>query len=81
MAELKHGSQPIVVEETPGKKAYCQGGLSANLPYCDGTHSREGTGVSPMVVTVEAPGRKAVCQCHQSGNRPFCDGTHSRLPR
>ena len=81
MAAVKHGTRPIVIEETAGKKAYCQCGLSAKLPYCDGTHSREGTGVGPIVCEVEAPGRKAVCQCHQSGNKPWCDGTHSRLPR
>lgn len=79
MAKPKHGSKPIVVEETAGKKAYCQCGLSANLPYCDGSHSSEGTGLAPIVVAVESPGKKAVCQCHQSGNRPWCDGTHSNL--
>ncbi len=79
MADAKHGTQPIVVDETPGKKAYCQCGLSANLPYCDGAHSRGGTLVTPIVVEIEAPSKKAVCQCHQSGNLPWCDGTHSKL--
>ena len=41
MAEPKHGTSPMVIDETPGKKAYCQCGLSENLPYCDGSHSRE----------------------------------------
>lgn len=79
MAEPKHGTRPIVVNETPGKKAYCQCGHSATLPYCDGAHAREHTGLAPMVVTVETAGSKAVCQCHRSGNRPWCDGTHSRV--
>jgi CDGSH-type Zn-finger protein len=79
MAEPKHGTRPIVVEETAGKKAYCQCGLSAKLPYCDGTHSRMGTGLAPIVCEADAPGKKAVCQCHHSGNKPWCDGTHSRL--
>lgn len=78
MAEPKHGIKPIIVNETAGKKAYCQCGLSANLPYCDGSHSLEGTGLAPIVVTVEAPGKKAICQCHRSGTRPWCDGTHSK---
>ena len=77
--EAKHGTSPIVVDETAGKKAYCQCGLTANPPYCDGTHSREGTGIVPIVVELEEAGKKAVCQCHQSGNKPWCDGTHSRL--
>ena len=79
MTEPKNGTHPIVVEETPGTKAYCQCGLSTKLPYCDGTHGRENTGIQPMVVEVESAGKKAVCQCHQSSNKPWCDGTHSRL--
>ena len=79
MAEPKHGTRPMVIEETAGKKAYCQCGLSAKLPYCDGAHSREGTGLKPIVVEVPQPGKLAVCQCHRSGKLPYCDGTHSRL--
>jgi len=78
MAEPKHGTQPIVVDETPGKKAYCICGHSANLPYCDGSHSREQTGLAPIVVEVTEAGKKAICQCHRSGNAPWCDGTHSK---
>ncbi len=79
MANVKHGTAPMVVDETPGPKAYCQCGLSANLPYCDGSHSRESTGVVPIVFEVKEAGKKAVCQCHKSGNLPWCDGTHSKL--
>jgi len=78
MAEPKHGTQPIVIEETPGKKAYCVCGHSADLPYCDGSHSREQTGLAPIVVDVTEAGKKAICQCHRSGNAPWCDGTHSK---
>ncbi|MBK8269315.1 MAG: CDGSH iron-sulfur domain-containing protein [Planctomycetes bacterium] len=73
-----HGVKPIVIEETPGKKAYCQCGLSEKLPYCDGAHNRHATGLAPIVCDVAEPGKKAVCQCHRSGNKPWCDGTHSR---
>jgi len=79
MAEPKHGTKPIVIDETPGQKAYCQCGWSQNLPYCDGSHSRLDTGCSPIVCTVKEAGKKAVCQCHQSGNLPWCDGTHAKL--
>jgi len=78
MGEPKHENQPMVIEETPGKKAYCQCGLSGKLPYCDGAHSREGTDISPLVVEVADEGKKAVCQCHRSEKLPWCDGTHSR---
>ena len=78
VADPIHGSAPLVLDETAGRKAYCQCGLSAKLPYCDGTHSREGTGLAPVVVEVPEDGKKAVCQCHRTGNSPWCDGTHSR---
>jgi len=76
MAEPRHGTQPIVIEETPGKKAYCACGLSENLPYCDGAHNREQTGLSPFVCEIADAGKKAICQCHRSANMPFCDGSH-----
>jgi CDGSH-type Zn-finger protein len=78
MSEPVHGARPIVIDETAGTKWYCQCGLSSNLPYCDGTHSREGTGISPMKAEIEEPGKKAICQCHRSGSLPWCDGTHSK---
>ncbi len=79
MAEPRHGTRPIVIEETAGKKAYCQCGWSQNLPYCDGSHARLGTGCTPIVCEVTEPGRKALCQCHRSGRLPWCDGTHKTL--
>jgi CDGSH-type Zn-finger protein len=79
MREPVNGTRPIVVEETCGKKAYCQCGLSANLPYCDGSHSREGTGLRPIVVDVPQDGKKSICQCRRSSNLPWCDGTHKTL--
>ncbi len=79
MADIKTGDRPLVIDETPGKKAYCQCGLSAKIPYCDGAHSREGTDVTPIVVEVAETGTKAICQCFKSRKKPWCDGTHSRL--
>ncbi len=34
-----HGTSPMVIDETPGKKAVCQCHQSGNRPWCDGTHS------------------------------------------
>lgn len=79
MAEPKHGKAPIVIDETCGKKAYCTCGWSENLPYCDGSHGRQGLAERPFVCEITEDGKKAVCQCHQSGNMPWCDGTHSKL--
>lgn len=80
MTAPKHGSCPIVIDETPGRKAYCSCGHSGKLPYCDGSHSRLATALAPNVVEVPEAGRKAVCQCHRSSNQPWCDGTHSKAP-
>ena len=76
MTDAKHGSAPLVIQETPGKKAYCQCGLSDKLPHCDGAHGRENTGIKQIVVEITEPETKAVCQCHRSGNSPWCDGSH-----
>jgi CDGSH-type Zn-finger protein len=81
MTEPKHGTSPIVIEESPGKKAYCQCGHSEKLPYCDGAHNRLQTGLRPIVCEITEPAKKAVCQCHRSANLPWCDGTHRTLPR
>jgi CDGSH-type Zn-finger protein len=81
MAEPKHGTQPIRVEETSGKKAYCTCGRSEKLPYCDGSHNRLSTGCKPVkLILAEAEaGTRWICQCHQSRNMPWCDGTHNTL--
>lgn len=76
--EPKYVNAPIVIEETPGKKAYCQCGLSAMLPYCDGAHSQYKTGLAPRVVEIKDAGKKSVCQCHRSANLPWCDGSHKK---
>ena len=79
MAEPKHGTGPIGVEETPGKKAYCTCGWSERLPYCDGSHNRKETGCKPVLCELDAAGKKWICQCHQTKNPPWCDGTHKSL--
>jgi CDGSH-type Zn-finger protein len=79
MAEPKKGDKPIVIEETPGKRAYCQCGWSERLPHCDGSHKQQCPDVGPMVCEITEPGRKAVCQCGRSGDLPWCDGSHKQI--
>ena len=67
---------PYVIEEEPGKKAWCACGKSANQPYCDGSHV--GTGCVPVVVEITEKKHVAWCGCRKTGNAPFCDGTHSK---
>lgn len=71
---------PFVIEVQPGTVAWCACGHSANQPFCDGSHARENTGLSPMIVKIEETGqKKAFCGCKQTSNPPFCDGTHAKL--
>lgn len=69
--------KPYVVEETPGKRAWCACGLSAKQPYCDGSHKT--TEFKPIIVTIEKAGKVFWCGCKHSANAPYCDGTHSTL--
>lgn len=44
-------NSPYIINETPGKKAWCSCKLSKNQPYCDGSH--KGTEFKPIVVDIE----------------------------
>lgn len=70
---------PYVVNETPGRKAWCSCGESVKQPYCDGSHARLNTGKKPVIVEITEAKTVAWCGCKQSGNKPYCDGTHSKL--
>ena len=70
---------PYVVEEQPGRKAWCSCGESEKQPYCDGAHARKNTGMRPIAVEIAEPKTVAWCGCKQSGNKPYCDGTHAKL--
>jgi CDGSH-type Zn-finger protein len=76
---MPNQNAPYVCEEKPGTKAWCACGESENQPYCDGSHARKNTGMTPMVVEIDEEKTVAWCGCRQSGNKPFCDGTHSKL--
>ena len=69
--------KPYVLDESPGKRAWCACGRSKNQPFCDGSHS--GTEFLPIVVEITEAGKVAWCGCKNSGNKPYCDGTHSKL--
>lgn len=71
---------PYVKDEQPRKVAWCACGQSANQPYCDGSHGRLGTGMSPVIVELKEAKKVAWCGCKHSHNKPFCDGSHAKLP-
>ena len=69
---------PVKVALEAGKDYwYCTCGLSANQPFCDGSH--KGTAFAPKKFTAEAAGDAWLCQCKQTKNAPFCDGSHKGL--
>jgi CDGSH-type Zn-finger protein len=69
-------NKPYVIEESPGKRAWCACGRTKTQPFCDGSHV--GTGLSPVIVKIEEKKHVAWCGCRKSGNKPFCDGSHGR---
>lgn len=71
---------PYVIDEQPGKKAWCACGHSEKQPYCDGSHARLNTGMQPMIVEITEAKKVAWCGCKHSKNKPYCDGTHRTLP-
>lgn len=71
---------PCVIDEQPGKKAWCSCGHSQKQPYCDGAHSRLGTGMTPIIVEMTEAKKVAWCACKHSKTKPYCDGSHKSLP-
>lgn len=71
------GDAPIAVEVTPGKAYFwCSCGLSANQPFCDGSHA--GTEFAPQKYVAGDEGKVFFCTCKATAKAPLCDGSHSR---
>lgn len=69
--------QPAVLTLAPGTYYWCACGLSAQQPFCDGSH--KGTDFVPLKFEVTEPGEHVLCQCKHTANKPFCDGAHHHL--
>ncbi len=70
--------EPIAVDLEAGKTYHwCACGLSANQPFCDGSH--KDTGLEPLTFTADESKTAYLCACKQSAGKPFCDGSHKEL--
>ena len=77
--------EPVVAQKAPyqanieaGKSyAWCACGLSANQPFCDGSH--KDTGIKPVVFKAEETKEVWFCGCKATKGQPYCDGSHSTL--
>jgi len=69
---------PAAVDVEAGKSYFwCACGLSANQPFCDGSH--KDTGFTPVKYEAMEDGRVFFCRCKHSAKAPLCDGTHKNL--
>ncbi|MGC1461706.1 MAG: CDGSH iron-sulfur domain-containing protein [Terracidiphilus sp.] len=67
---------PYPVEVEAGKSyAWCACGMSANQPFCDGSH--RGGEFTPIKFVAEKSETVYLCGCKHTADRPFCDGSHS----
>ena len=56
---------------------WCSCGLSANQPFCDGSH--KGTDFAPVKWTATETKDVFFCACKHSADPVICDGTHAKL--
>lgn len=70
--------EPYPVEVTAGKTYFwCACGLSANQPFCDGSH--RATDLNPVKYEATVDRTLFFCGCKATGKQPLCDGTHNSL--
>jgi CDGSH-type Zn-finger protein len=72
-------SHPLVTEMGCGTYYWCRCGRTRTVPYCDGSHTATGTGITPLAFEIQEPQTAAICSCGLSGNPPYCDGSHASL--
>lgn len=57
--------------------SWCACGLSANQPFCDGSHKT--TEFKPVVYTADDDKLVGFCGCKHTKTQPLCDGAHKTL--
>lgn len=75
-AAVRAADTPFAVEVEQDKDYWwCACGLSANQPFCDGSHKT--TDLTPVKYTAIASRTVFFCGCKATGKQPMCDGSHN----
>ena len=74
---VRAGDTLLPVEVEAGKTYFwCTCGLSANQPFCDGSH--QPTDFTPLAWKAPATKRVFFCTCKATQGQPLCDGSHNQ---
>lgn len=66
-------NSPYAVQVEEGREyLWCSCGLSADQPWCDGSHA--GSGFEPIAFVAPISGEFYLCGCKRSDNKPYCFG-------
>lgn len=72
------GRKPILAALKARQYYYwCACGLSANQPWCDGSHSAGN--FLPLVWQPAHDQEVLLCTCKRTATPPYCDGSHNQL--
>ena len=75
-AAVRAADAPFAVEVEEGRDYWwCACGLSANQPFCDGSH--KATDLTPVKYAATKSRTVFFCGCKATGKAPLCDGSHN----
>ena len=73
---VRASDTPFAIDVEAGKDYWwCACGLSANQPFCDGSHKT--TDLTPVKYAATKSRPVFFCGCKATGNQPLCDGSHN----
>lgn len=70
-------NEPAKMELEPGQYLWCSCGMSADQPFCNGSH--HGTGKKPVYFELEKTKKMSLCTCKLTKTPPYCDQSHKTM--